>query len=73
MKCVCCNAVIDPETGGAEYVEVLNNVRFLQHAPTYKIRVSYFCTPGCMDYYMKRRGHVDFLVNARVETIRSPE
>lgn len=54
---------------GVEYVEVLDNARWLAKAPTVKVRTSYFCGAACYAAYLKR-GHGVFLKNTVVHTMR---
>jgi hypothetical protein len=62
-----CNAPVTDEKG-VEYVEVLDNARYLAKSPPVKARTSYFCVAACYARYLAT-GSGTFLKNSNVHVL----
>lgn len=64
-----CNSPVTTEKG-VEYVEVLDNARFIARTPPIKARTSYFCMASCYARYLAT-GYAVFLKNTTVHLLHT--
>lgn len=67
--CSMCNSLVTTEKG-VEYVEVLDNARFIARTPPIKARTSYFCMASCYARYLAT-GYAVFLKNTNVHLLHT--
>ena len=68
-RCCQCNQEVTDEKG-VEYVEILDNARFIARTPPIKARTSYFCMASCYARYLAT-GYAVFLKNTNVHLLHT--